>query len=233
VAEQAAVAFRNTVLASQLAAHVDELERVTRQLAESRLRLVEADDAARQGLEAAIGRDVLPLIADLPTRIGRVRAALSAGDPTSGIDPLVTDSNTALESLRELSRGVFPTQLARSGLEPALRSMLARVDGAPTLTVDGIAGRRFSPRVEAALYFCCVEAVRSGGDASALQLGLDGPDVWLRIEEVDPGDLDLRAITDRLGAAGGTVTVEGDVLLVSVPASPAVAEAVASVPPGG
>ncbi|MFC7495067.1 MULTISPECIES: GAF domain-containing protein [unclassified Nocardioides] len=239
VAEQAAVAFRNTVLASQLAAHVDELERTTRQIAESRLRLVEADDAARRGLEAAIGRDVLPAIAELPARIRRVRTAVAAGEPATGIDPLVTDANTALEALRDLSRGVFPSQLERAGLEPALRSLLTRTAAGTTLTVDGVAGTRFAARVEAALYFCCVEATRSGGDVTALRLEVADARVHLRIERVDARALDLRAITDRLGAAGGTVAVDGDTLVVSVPAAPAVAasspigEAVAGGTPRG
>ena len=233
VAQQAAVAFGNTVLASRLARNVDELERTTRQLTESRLRLVEADDAARRGLEAAIAQDVLPHIADMPARIGAVRAAIASGAPDPGIDPLVGATNAALEALRDLSRGVFPAQLARSGLEPALRSMLGRVAGAPTLTLDGVAGHRFAPRVEAALYLCCVVATRSGGAVSSLQLGLVGGDVHLRIEEVDPERLDLRAITDRLGAAGGSASLERGVLLVSVPASPAVAQAVAGVRPRG
>ena len=38
----------------------------------------------------------------------------------------MADTNAALEALRELTRGVFPTQLARAGLVPALRSLLAR-----------------------------------------------------------------------------------------------------------
>ena len=234
VAQQAAMAFRNTVLASQLAARVDELAHTTRELAESRLRLVEADDAARRGLEAAIARDLLPLIADLPSRISEVRASVAAGGAASGIEPLVADTNTALGTLRDLSRGVFPAQLARTGLEPALRSMLTRSPGAPTLTIDGVAGRRFSPRVEAALYFCCREAARSGEAVSSLRLGIDGAVVRLRIDGIAPSGLDLPAITDRIGAAGGSVTVQGgDVLLVSVPASPAVAEAAAGGVPGG
>ena len=221
VAGQAAMAFRNTVLASQLAAHVDQLERTTRQLAESRVRLVEADDAARRGLEDMIAREVLPLIADLPTRIRVVRTAVAAGAADPGIDRLVADANTALEALRELSRGVFPSQLARAGLEPTLRSMVGRVDHAPTLTVDGVAGHRFAPRVEAALYFCCVEATRPGAGGNAVRLELAEPDVLLRVDGVDPRGLDLQAITDRLGAVDGSLAVEGRVLLVSVPASPA------------
>lgn len=236
VAQQAAVAFRNTVLASELAANVEELERTTRQLTDSRLRLVAADDAARRGLEAAIARDVLPLIADFPARIRRVRAAVAAGGAPAGTTPgpltdaLVDDVNTALESLRDLSRGVFPSQLARAGLEPALRSLLARTDGALTLSLDGVGGQRFSARVEAALWYSCVEATRAGG--STLRLRLDGSEVRLRVEAVDPLGLDLEAITDRLGAAGGRVDLTGDVLLVSVPASPAVLLP-ALVPQGG
>ena len=238
VAQQAAMAFRNTVLASQLAARVDELEHTTRQLVESRLRLVEADDAARRGLEETIARQVLPLIADLPARIGGVRAAIAAGATDPGIDPLVADTNTALESLRDLSRGVFPTQLARVGLVPTLRSMLARTDGTAGLSVDGLDGRRFSPRVEAALYFCCVEALGRGRRVTSLHLELRDRDVRLRIHDVDPRGLDLQTITDRLGAVGGQVTCDGGVLMVSVPASPvpaspAIAEAVAGVDPRG
>lgn len=233
VAQQAAMAFRNTVLASQLAAHVDELEHATRQFAESRLRLVEADDTARRGLEETIARQVLPLIADLPSRIGGVRTAIATGAADPGIDPLVADTNAALEALRDLSRGVFPSQLARAGLVPALRSMLARTADAPSLTVEGLAGLRFSPRVEAALYYCCVEATRAGRDVSALRLEVDGPDVHLRIDGVDPRVLDLQAITDRLGAAAGTVECADRTLLVSVPASPVVADVVLGVEPRG
>ena len=233
VAQQAAMAFRNTVLASELADRVDELDRTTRQLAESRLRLVEADDAARRGLEATIAREVLPLIADLPARIASVRVAVAAGDPATGIDPVVADTNTALGSLRDLSRGVFPSQLARSGLEPAVRSLLARAAVSAELECDGVTGHRFPPRVEAALYFCCAEAVRSGEQVTSLSLGVDGPDVRLRIEKLDPRRLDLPAIADRIGAAGGGVVVEDGVLLVSVPASAAVQQPTAGLAPHG
>ena len=87
--------------------------------------------------------------------------------------------------------------------------------------------------MEAALYFCCVEATGPGRTASSLRLELDGPEVRLRIEDVDPDGLDLQTITDRLGAAAGTVGCEDRALLVSVPASPVVAEVVLGVEPRG
>ena len=82
LADQTAVAFRNTSLASQLAEHVAELDRTTRQLAESRARIIEADDAARRTLEAAIARDVLPHLVALPDELRRVREAVATGRRT-------------------------------------------------------------------------------------------------------------------------------------------------------
>ena len=94
-------------------------------------------------------------------------------------------------------------------------------------------GGRFSARVEAALYFCCVEAVGRDQRVTSLHLELCDRDVHLRIEDVDPRALDLQTLTDRLGAVGGHGTCDGGVLTVSVPASPATAEVVAGVEPRG
>ena len=48
---------------------------------------------------------------------------------------LVDAAVTSLEALREMTRGVYPTQLARAGLGPALSSHLTRW-GRGTLVVD-------------------------------------------------------------------------------------------------
>jgi signal transduction histidine kinase len=216
LAEQTAVAFRNTVLASELADRVADLDRTNRRLAESRLRLVEADDAARQTLEAAISRQVLPRLANTGTRVREARAVIArGGEAGPGLDRLVEDTNLALEALRELTRGVFPTQLARAGLVPAVRSLLARAGHEAALSVDGAAGRRFSARVEAALYFCCAEAVTAG--ISSVGLGATDEDVVLVIEGIDVRSMDLRSVTDRVEAVGGTLRSTGGRLQVSVP----------------
>ena len=136
LADQTAVAFRNTALEAELAEHVAELDRTTRELARSRARILEADDAARRALEAAIEREVMPHLVALPEGLTRCRTAVADGSPVNGIDLLVSSTNTALESLRELTRGVFPTQLAKAGLEPALRSLLGRGGSSPRLSVD-------------------------------------------------------------------------------------------------
>ncbi|MCW2767491.1 MAG: hypothetical protein JWO11_3450 [Nocardioides sp.] len=218
LAAQAAVAFRNTAIQTQLTRHVAELDRATHELALSRSRIIEADDEARRTLEDAISREVLPHLVALPDAIVRARVAVSAGTPANGIDQLVTDTNAALESLRDLTRGVFPNQLARNGLEPALRSFLARSGLGSTLNVaPSASGQRFSPRVEAAVYFCCTEAARAASGPTSIRLSTADQDLRLRVIDVRRADIDLRAITDRAEAVGGSLSVHDRVLTLTLP----------------
>ena len=226
LSDQAAVAFRNAAMESQMAASVAELDQTTRELSASRSRIVEADDAARRTLEEAISREVLPRLVALPDRLDVARRAVALGEPANGIDLLVAATNDALESLRELTRGVFPTQLSRSGVEPALRSLLAGNGSASTLHVDAsVSGRRFSPRVEAAVYFCCAEAARSASSLSSLELSVTGDDLVLEVAGVSAGEVDLQAIGDRVGAVAGSVTTEPALITLMIP--------VRAAPPGG
>ena len=222
LADQAALAFRNTALAAQLGAHVAELDQAAHQLVESRLRIIEAGDAARRTLEETITREVLPHLVALPDDIRRARAAVRAGSPDPGIERLVDGTNTALEALRDLTRGVFPTQLARSGIEPALRSFLGRSGCPAHLLVDpSVAGGRFAPRVEAAVYFCSVEAVRTAPEVTVIELALDRDRLRQRVHGV--AGLDLQAVADRVEAVGGTLVLADDVLEVTIPVGPAAA----------
>ena len=214
LAAQTAVAFGNTSLARALADRVAELDRTTRSLAESRLRLIAADDAARRALEAAIARDVRPVLASLPSRIAAARASLLAGERPD-LDRLVDETNRALESLRELTRGVFPAQLARFGLEPTLRSLLARTSVETQLSVSGTGAERHAARVEGAVYFCCAEAVAAAN--GPLRLDLSGDDeLELRIAGAG-GSLDLAGINDRVEAVGGRLEVSDGVVMLRVP----------------
>ncbi len=213
LADQTATAFRNTSLAGALADRVAAVTRTTRQLAESRRRLIAADDAARRMLEATITRDVLPSLQALPAGIRRARAALDRGT-TPEIDPLVDDTNEALDALRELTRGVFPAQLARSGLAAALRSLAARAVAPTDLTVTEIG--RLSPRVEAAVYFCCAEALGAAAGPTTIELARVGSGVVLRVGGELRG-LDLPGLGDRVEAVGGRVEVRDGLLVVSVP----------------
>jgi signal transduction histidine kinase len=219
LADQTAVVFRNVGLQAELAAHVAELDGTTEELARSRSRIIEADDAARRTMEAAISREVLPHLASVPAGIARAREANAAGVATSELDDLVATTNTALEALRDLTRGLFPTQLARSGLEPALRSHLARSGLAGTLRVDpAVAGRRVLHAVEAAVYQCLVGAVREHEHVSAIGLALEGDDLVVHVHGHRHDDADLQAVVDRAEAVGGSVVIAPGELAIRLPA---------------
>lgn len=214
LADQTAVAFGNTSLARALADHVAELDHTTRRLAESRDRLIAADDAARRALERAIAREVRPVLASLPGRIAQARASLADG-VTPDLDQLVAETNRALESLRELTRGVFPAQLSRFGLEPTLRSLVERASVEARLSVSGVGAQRHSERVEGAVYFCCAEAVAAADGPVRLDLS-GGDEIELRISGAW-GALDLAGINDRAEAVGGRVEVSDGGVVLRIP----------------
>ncbi len=66
LADQASQAFRNIATESRLADHVAALNSTTQQLADSRRRIIEAEDAARLRLETSISREILPRLTALP-----------------------------------------------------------------------------------------------------------------------------------------------------------------------
>ena len=214
LAGQTAIAFRNSSLAGALADRVTELDRTTRRLADSRRRLIAAGDEGRRALEAAIAREVLPLLTSLPGGIGEARATVSRGEEPD-VDRLVDRTYAALEALRELTRGVFPTQLSRSGLEPALRSLVARTEGSIRFSASQDVQRRFAARVEATVYFCCAEVIRRAAPAS-VDLELDDQGLRLRIVGVHE-DLDRDAVIDRVEAVGGELVVGDRVWELCVP----------------
>jgi hypothetical protein len=224
LADQAGIAFRNVQVAAELAGQVEELSRRTGELAESRRRLITAADGERARLERSIAREVVPHLEPLPRRLA---ALAGAPEPLTAEDfrPLLASATAALEALREITRGVFPAQLTRSGLEPALTSLLGRTGTGRLVVEPTAAGRRHDPRAEAAAYFCVVEAARDLDPP--LEVRLSAPDSRLLLMIVGGlgGEVAVDAMRDRVETAGGTVTDRhadrGTTVEVSLPSEPA------------
>ena len=121
---------------------------------------------------------------------------------------------------RHCPEASIPRQLADEGLGAALRSAVA--GSAVPVSVDTHGLVRLPATVEAALYFCCMEAVQnaakhSGGDAVSVRASEDSDRWWLTITDngtgFDPARADaasgtgLANMRDRLDAVGGTVDV--------------------------
>ena len=203
--EQAGIAFRNAQLAADLANQVAELDRRTGELQESRRRLITAADAERARLERSIAREVVPHLEPLPDALTELAGSAATGLDGRRLDPLLAAATTALEELREITRGVFPAQLARSGLEPALRSLLGRT-AAGSLSVGPAGVGRLDDRVEATAYFCVAEAVRGLGPPLAVALRELGGELEVVVTGCDDGELSIAHLRDRVEAADGSVT---------------------------
>jgi hypothetical protein len=201
---------------------VEQLRLRTHELAESRRRLITAGDAERRRLERAIARDVVPHLEPLPDALDQLAHTRECS--SGRLEPLVAASSAALEALREITRGVFPAQLVRAGLGPALRSYLGRTGSKGHLELhESAVDRRFDPRVEAAAYFCVAEAAQSLGAPLLVDVAVPDGHLTLRVTGRSTGALELAHIRDRVEAAGGTVwhevLGEGAVLDVRLPAA--------------
>jgi signal transduction histidine kinase len=125
----------------------------------------------------------------------------------------------ALEAIRSLAAGVYPPLLVDCGLTEALRSV---VRGSPTpATIAAQDLGRFSPQIEATVYFCCLEALQNSAkhaSARSVSIAVSNGGSDLRFEVRDDGsgfDAERQAagrgltnMHDRLVAVGGSLVVE-------------------------
>jgi signal transduction histidine kinase len=227
LAEQAALAFRNAGLSAELAGRVAEADRQGAELDRSRRRLIDARDEERARLSSVVREDVVAHLVTLPAQL-RALADDETGDREDSLAELVDAAVTSLEALREMTRGVYPTQLARAGLGPALSSHLTRWGRGTLVVEDSAADARFAGRVEAAAYFCFAEGVRDFAPPVELVLRRDGGDLVLTMTGRADGDAVIERMRDRVETLGGSVrrsaAAAGSAtrLTVRIPAEPVV-----------
>ena len=64
-----------------------------------------------------------------------------------------------IRSLRELAHGIYPPLLAAEGVAAALRASAARSPFVVEVIADHLG--RYDEDIEAAVYFCCLEALQN------------------------------------------------------------------------
>jgi signal transduction histidine kinase len=125
----------------------------------------------------------------------------------------------ALAELRELAHGIYPPDLGRWGLARALEMLAAR--NPRRVEVTGATAARFSPEVETAMYYCCLEAVQNASkhavpDAQvSIRLCAGADRLHLEVRDDGPGfdvtaahdGIGLQNMRDRLGAVRGSVEI--------------------------
>ncbi|MBA2751997.1 MAG: hypothetical protein H0U41_07140 [Actinobacteria bacterium] len=170
VAAQAGLVLRNLRLTAELLDHVEELRA-------SRQRLVSAQDDERRRLERNLhdGAQQQLVAMKINLSLAKTMAQEEGANDTAGvIAQLSTEADEAVQTLRELAHGIYPPLLASDGLEAALTARTRRSPLSVSVEAEGLV--RHAPEVEAAVYFCCLEALQNvikyaGASTASVRLG--------------------------------------------------------------
>jgi signal transduction histidine kinase len=218
LAVQAGLVLRSARLRAELSQRLVELSTRAEELRRSRERVIETQDDERKKLERDIHDGAQQNLVALAVNL-RLADAIAARAPERAAKVLAEQSaaaRQAIDTLTQLSRGIYPAVLAEHGLVPALHAIAAN---AVVLSVDVNADEsiRLGTDLEAALYFCCLEALQNAAKhsgAGRASVGLDTtPDgVRLTVRDDGRGFDPARTPTgsgtanmrDRIDAVGGT-----------------------------
>ncbi len=236
LARQVGLALHNVRLDSALQASLDALQERNDELAASRLRIVTASDESRRRIERDLHDGAQQHLVALAVKVGLVKQLLEADPETAHqfLDELREDVQATLTELRDLAHGIYPPLLRDRGLPEALRTAANRAVLPTEVIADGIP--RHSAELDAAIYFCCLEAMQNAGkyagDRAHVIVTVTEETGLLRFEVCDNGPgfvVASRAeghgfvnMRDRLGAVGGTLEVrsapgEGTAVIGEVP----------------
>lgn len=235
IASQAGLILRNVRLTADLEARLDEIEGTAAELRASRQRIVETQDAERKRIERNIHDGAQQHLVALAVKL-RMARTYTERDPARTAPALAEARQLidgALDNLRDLSRGIYPPVLAERGVVAALRAQAKQSGMKTTVSARGI--ERFDPALEAAIYFCCLEAVQNAAKhgATCASVRLEGTGAELRFTITDDGPgfdpstvsrgAGLENMGDRIAAVGGRFEIrsapgEGTTIGGTVPA---------------
>src|SRR4029077_1952294 len=95
------------------------------ELAASRARIIAAGDDARRRIERNLHDGAQQRLVTLAVALRRAEAKLPDGldEQRAEVTRVVEGLTTAIDDLRELSRGIHPSILTEGGLSPALKAL--------------------------------------------------------------------------------------------------------------
>jgi signal transduction histidine kinase len=207
LAAQAGIVLRNVRLIEELRA--------------SRQRLVAAQDEERRRLERNIHDGAQQQLVALGVKL-RLADSLLERDAAKAHEMLAqlqTETQTAIDDLRDLARGIYPPLLADRGLEAALDAQARKSPTPVSVEADGVV--RYDQDIEAAVYFSCLEALQNiakYATASTASIQIAQRNGSLEFIVTDDGagfdpmtvarGSGLQGMTDRIDAIGGNLTIE-------------------------
>ncbi len=218
---QVGLALHNVRLDSALQSTLDEVRRQAAELRASRSRIVAAADAERRRVERDLHDGAQQHLVALAVNL-RLARDLVAEDPSAAseaLDEIATEVKATVQELRDLAHGIYPPLLVDRGLPDALRAVATRSPLDVEVSIDQLP--RFDPAIEAAVYFCCLEALQNAakhapGSHVDVQVWEQEGGLLFTVVDDGPGfDPDVMGrghgfvnMSDRLGAIGGSVRWE-------------------------
>jgi signal transduction histidine kinase len=216
VVRRLAVVLRNRALDEALAVTLDDLRRANTDLQASRARLVSTADAERRRIERDLHDGAQQHLVAIAVGLRLVRDGATDPADVELLDELDRGVRESIAALRDLAHGIYPPLLRDAGLPDALRAAVTRSPQPVEVRATAV-GRHPEP-VEAAVYFCCLEALQNAAkhaSGAPVLLTLEVRDGALRFEVTDRGPgFDTAGVepgagrqnmADRLGAVGGSV----------------------------
>jgi signal transduction histidine kinase len=204
------------------------------ELRASRARLVATAQRERLRLERDLHDGAQQRLMTLQIKLAQARGRAGDGELASELDQIGEDAAAAVEELRVLAHGIYPTVLRERGLADALGSLADAAPIAVRVVDHGIG--RCTPTVEEAVYFCALEAIQNAikhGGANAritITLELHRDELAIAIADdgvgyeprATPSGFGLTSMHDRIGAVEGVLEVlsspgEGTVIRGTVP----------------
>jgi signal transduction histidine kinase len=218
LAEQAGLVLRGARLRADLQRRASELSARAEELRASRRRLVDVQDERRRMLERNIHDGAQQHLVALAVNL-RLAETLTTRAPERAqqlLDAQRAAAAQAIETLAQLSRGIYPTVLTRRGLASALEAAAATSPVPVDVTASDVG--RYPAHLEAAAYFTCLEAVQNAvkhaaattisvvlqGSAEALALTVSDDGIGFDTERAAAG-AGLTNLRDRVESVGGTL----------------------------
>jgi signal transduction histidine kinase len=214
--------LRGVVEAGGLAIEIARLRvELRRQLAEveaSRARIVTAGNDERRRIERDLHDGAQQRLVSIGLALRHAQHELGTASPERArhtLDGALAEVAVAIDELRELARGLPPSQLD-GGLAPAFHELARR---APVPVEVDAPRERFSRDVEAAAYFIGCEGLTNAvkhAHATKILLSAGRRDRQLVVSIADDGvggaivgqGYGLRGLSDRIAALGGTLRIE-------------------------
>jgi signal transduction histidine kinase len=208
LAAQAGLVLHNVRLTAELQARLADISSQAAELRASRQRIVAAQETERRRLGVEIRAGVQLELEATYQQLDEVERLLGGDGAAAAarLEALTAETQRTLDALRELARGVFPPLLADKGIVAALQAHARKT--ATTAVFDTspeLATTRFDAGVEAAVYFCCTEALRALADPAIVRLRAGDNVLTFTIDGVAATNGRLESLRDRVEALGGSL----------------------------